>query len=97
VTAPLTAFSDEHGPPAQRFYNLLCLAYGADRVLFADVVEKEYLPKERARLCRRQYGELTYAFHQLIAPHLDKQLAKQVMDKSWLPADDMPSGVKKPN
>ncbi|RPI47077.1 MAG: hypothetical protein EHM67_00255 [Hyphomicrobiaceae bacterium] len=22
VTAPLTAFSDEHGPPAQRFYNL---------------------------------------------------------------------------
>ena len=97
VTAPLTAFSDEHGPPAQRFYNLLCLAYGADPVLFADVVEKKYLPKERARLCRGQYGELTYAFHQLIVPHLDRQLAKQVMDKSWLPADDMPIGARKPN
>ena len=68
-----------------------------DPVLFADAVEKEYLPKERARLCRGQYGELTYAFHQLIVPHLDRQLAKQVMDKSWLPADVMPSGAQKPN
>jgi Putative metallopeptidase len=97
VTAPLTAFSDEHGPPAQRFYNLLCLAYGADRVLFADFVEQNYLPKERAKICRGQYGELTYAFHQLIAPHLDRQLAKQVMDKSWLPSDEMRSGTGKPN
>ena len=58
---------------------------------------REYLPKERARLCQGQYGELNYAFHQLILPHLDRQLAKQVMDKSWLPADDMPSGAGKPN
>jgi putative metallopeptidase DUF4344 len=97
VTAPLTAFSDEHGPPAQRFYNLLCLAYGADPVLFSDVEEGKYLPKERARLCRGQYGELTYAFHQLIVPHLDRQLAKQVMDQSWLPASDRLSGTGKPN
>ena len=97
VTAPLTAFSDEHGPPAQRFYNLLCLAYGADPVLFADVVEMNYLPKERARVCRGQYGELNFAFHQLILPHLDRQLAKQVMDQSWLPAADMSIGPRKPN
>ena len=97
VTAPLTAFSDEHGPPAQRYYNLLCLAYGADPVVFADIVDKNYLPKERARLCRGQYGELAYAFHQLIVPHLDRQLAKQVMDKSWLPVDDVPMGSRKLN
>jgi hypothetical protein len=97
VTAPLTAFSDEHSPPAQRFYNLLCLAYGADRVLFADFVEQNYLPKERSKVCRRQYGELVYAFHQLIAPHLDKQLAKQVMETSWLQRDEMPSGAKRPD
>ena len=30
VTAPLTAFSDAHSPPAERFYNLLCMAYGAE-------------------------------------------------------------------
>jgi hypothetical protein len=97
VTAPLTAFSDEHGPPAQRYYNLLCLAYGADPVVFADIVDKNYLPRERARLRRGQYGELAYAFHQLIAPHLDRQFAKQVMDKSWLPPDEMRSGTGKPN
>jgi len=97
VTAPLTAFSDEHGPPAQRYYNLLCLAYGADPVLFADIVDMKYLPKERAKLCRGQYGELAYAFHQLIVPHLDRQLAKQVMDKSWLPPVDMPTGSRKLN
>src|SRR5215470_3153446 len=97
VTAPLTAFSDEHGPPAQRYYNLLCLAYGADPVVFADIVDMKYLPKERASVCRGQYGELAYAFHQLIVPHLDRQLAKQVMDKSWLPPVDMPTGSRKHN
>jgi hypothetical protein len=97
VTAPLTAFSDEHGPPAQRYYNLLCLAYGADPVVFGDIVDMKYLPKERARLCRGQYGELAYAFNQLIVPHLDRQLAKQVMDKTWLPPEEMPTGSRKLN
>jgi hypothetical protein len=30
-------YSDVHGLPQQRFYNLICLAYGADPVTFADV------------------------------------------------------------
>ena len=37
VTAPLAAFSDVHAPPAQRFYNMVCLAYGADPVLFVGI------------------------------------------------------------
>ena len=41
VSAPLAAFSDIHDAPAQRFYNMLCLAYGADPVLFAEFVEKD--------------------------------------------------------
>lgn len=85
VTAPLAAFSDAHGAPAQRFYNLLCIAYGADSVLFADFVEKEFLPKARAKGCAREYGEVAYAFHRLIAPHLDAQLAQEVLHKTWLP------------
>jgi hypothetical protein len=28
VTVPLIAFSDSHGAPMQRFYNLLCMPYG---------------------------------------------------------------------
>ncbi len=33
ATAPptMTQFADVHGTPAQRFYNVLCIAYGADK------------------------------------------------------------------
>jgi hypothetical protein len=85
VTVPSTAFADVHGAPMQRFYNLLCMAYGGDRDSFSDLVEKGYLPEDRARGCKVEYGEVNFAFQQLIFPHLDPQLAKAVMEKTWLP------------
>ena len=85
VTAPLAAFSDTHSPPAIRFFNMLCLAYGADPVLFADFVTKDYLPKARASGCKKEYGEVAYAFKKLVAPHLDKSIAQNVLQKAWLP------------
>lgn len=81
MIVPLQAFSDIHGVPAQRFFNLLCLAYGADPELFADVVQ--HLPKERAADCKREYNQVAFAFQKLILPHIDQQLAKQVLQKSW--------------
>jgi hypothetical protein len=84
VTAPLAAFSDAHSPPAARFFTMLCLAYGADSDLFGDVVTKDYLPKQRASGCRKEYGEMVYAFKALIVPHLDVAIAKQVLQKNWL-------------
>jgi hypothetical protein len=33
---PLQAFSDLHGIPAQRFFNMLCIAYGAEVILHGD-------------------------------------------------------------
>jgi hypothetical protein len=78
-------FADVHGTPAQRFYNLLCIAYGADPQLFGDILEKGHLPKERAESCKDEYQQVAYAFQQLIGPHLDPALARQVMDKTWLP------------
>ena len=84
VSAPLAAFSDVHAPPAQRYFNMLCLAYGADEALFADVVERGYLPKTRARNCKREYNQVAFAFRDLVTPHLDQQLARQVLDKAWL-------------
>jgi hypothetical protein len=87
VTAPLAAFSGAHSPPAARFYNMLCLAYGADADLFADLVAKNYLPKDRANGCRKEYGEIVYAFKKLISPHLDTVIAQQVLQKEWLPRD----------
>jgi hypothetical protein len=84
VTLPLLAFSSDHGSPEQRFYNLLCLAYGYDSKIFADVVEQGFLPQTRARNCRYEYVVLRYAFRQLIVPHLNMDLAKTVMDARWL-------------
>jgi hypothetical protein len=84
---PLKAYSDAHSVPAQRFFNLLCIAYGADPALFTDIVDKGYLPKSRAANCRLEYGEVAYAFYKLVRPHIDTRLAKSILQKSWLPAD----------
>jgi hypothetical protein len=90
VSAPLKDFSDVHGAPQQRFFNLLCLAYGADSELFADVVDKGILPEHRAKGCRYEYGSVAWAFQKLISPHMDQELAKKVLDKNWLPPDNAP-------
>lgn len=85
VCVPLIAFADGHAAPMQRYYNLMCIGYGADPELFSGLVEKGYLPKNRADSCRTEYNEVNFAFHTAIAPHLDQKLAKQVLDKTWLP------------
>ena len=77
VTVPVSAFSDEHSTPAQRTFNILCIAYGADKKLFADIVEKDFLPKERAEVCAREYDDLNFAMTKLIGPHIDMRLAKK--------------------
>jgi hypothetical protein len=85
--APVTLkqFADQHGTPAQRLFNLLCFAYGADAKLFADIVKKGYLPKERAEACDDEYQQVEHAFQKLIDPHIDQVLKKRVFKKSWLP------------
>ena len=85
VAVPQTAFADVHGAPMQRLYNMLCMAYGADPKDFGDLVDKGYLPAQRARSCHNEFGEVNFAFQQLIVPYLDKDLAKKVMDQEWLP------------
>jgi hypothetical protein len=82
---PLQAFSDVHGLPAQRFFNLLCLAYGSDPQGFADVAEEKYLPPERAADCQREHAQVAYAFQRLIEPHVDPGLSTKVWTKHWLP------------
>lgn len=67
----LTTFADEHSAPAQRLFNLLCTAYGADKDLFADLVDKGFLPRQRAEFCEDDYRQLEFAYQTLIAPHTD--------------------------
>lgn len=75
VTMEVDTFSNEHSLPAQRAYNVLCIAYGADSKLFADVVELEFLPKKRAELCPYEYEDLTFAMNKLIRPYIDMKRA----------------------
>jgi hypothetical protein len=90
VAVPQTAFADVHGAPMQRLYNMLCIAYGADPKDFGDLIDKGYLPAQRAKSCHNEFGEVNFAFQQLIVPYLDKDLTKKVLDQEWLPPATSP-------
>ena len=84
VTTQLQTFSDAHSRPPQRFYNLLCMAYGANPTVFAELLGKGYLPKQRAMGCRGEYRQVANAFQALIVPHIDPDVAKNVWNEAGL-------------
>ena len=75
-------YSDEHGTPAQRAYNVLCIAYGADTRVFKDFVGKGVLPEKRAEFCEGEYEQIQDAYNALIGPHVDQALADEVFERS---------------
>ncbi len=77
------AFANVHSLDAQRFYNLLCLAYGAEPELFADVVSKQYLPADRAEGCRDEYRQVAYAVRTLMRPYIDLPQRDRVLAQQW--------------
>ena len=82
VQTRLVAFATDHGLPQERFYNLVCLAFGANSQEFADFAS--FLPPTRAPNCSREYQTLLRAFRQEIRPHLDMEQARLVLDTDWL-------------
>jgi hypothetical protein len=80
----LEEFAGEHGTPAQRAYNVMCMAYGSDKELFGDLVSKGYLPSERAEFCHEEYEQVQDAFQALVGPHIDQDLAREILDRTWL-------------
>jgi hypothetical protein len=85
VEKRLERFASVHGLPEQRFYNLLCMAYGADAAVFGDLVQDGYLPKKRADHCDYEYQVFRQAWLDQMSPHVDRQMAKVVLDTTWLP------------
>jgi hypothetical protein len=79
-------YASVHGLPAQRFINVLCIAYGAQPELFADFVKQGFLPVTRIGYCRWEYQQILHAFRTLIAPHVDPVLQAKVKGREWLPA-----------
>jgi hypothetical protein len=80
-------FADMHGTPAQRYFTVLCMAYGSDPDLFADAISKGLLPQGRAKNCHYEYARFGFAFQELIAPYLDKELVEQVKARKWFRFD----------
>lgn len=73
-----------HSLSGQRFYSLICLAYGADKKLFEGVVSKKFLPEERAEFCHLEYKQAAHAVQTLIRPHIDQTKRDQALSKKWL-------------
>jgi len=78
-------YADEHSTTEQRRFNLLCMAYGHDPEQFRDVVVWGGLPQFRVDICEEEYELIALAFHTLIGPHIDKELADKVLGRNWLP------------
>lgn len=56
------AFWDVHGPDAQRYYNTVCLFYGANPEERDDVAEELGLPGERAEYCPDEFEQASAAW-----------------------------------
>jgi Putative metallopeptidase len=82
VQIRLAAFATDHGLPQERFYNLVCLAFGANSQEFAELAG--FLPPTRSPNCSHEYQTLVRAFRQEIRPHIDQEQARTVLDTDWL-------------
>ena len=71
-------FSDVHRLDSQRFYNVVCMAYGSNPGSFQGMVDKGYLPKDRAEGCADEFRQVAFAVKKLIAPSIDIQVAQRV-------------------
>jgi hypothetical protein len=83
-----TTFADEHETDQQRFYNYLCLAYGAQPATFQRFVDSNLLPAKRAANCGREYRQVQRAFMKTVMPHIDQELMKKVQAMQMLRPDD---------
>jgi hypothetical protein len=74
-------------PPAQRFYNFLCVAVGGDQRNFGGVVDQGFLPKDRAVKCAGEYNTIRKAFDLRVMPHVDPDLVVRIRAIDWLHED----------
>jgi hypothetical protein len=68
--ADAETFADSHGLNEQRFYNLMCWAFGADPLVRSYVVTVSELPLERVQGCENEYDQMSAAWERLLSPYL---------------------------
>lgn len=65
----VSQFAGPHGLNEQRFFNMLCWAYGADPMVRHEIAP--YLPPNRQQQCSRETDQMTRAWKQLLGAKLD--------------------------
>lgn len=60
--------ADEHLLQEQRFFNSLCMVYGANPDKHQNIVDNGYLPQERAVRCPSEYQRTAGSWSDLLAP-----------------------------
>jgi hypothetical protein len=63
-------YADEHSLNKQRYFNLVCWAYGSDPENRPELISDWLLPEARAEDCADEYAQLDRSWSRLLAPHL---------------------------
>lgn len=64
------SFWDEHSLGQQRFYNIVCWAYGSNPDDLGYVIEDEWLPEARAEQCPNEFARMAKAWDTLLSPYV---------------------------
>jgi hypothetical protein len=92
-------FAGPHASNAQRHYNVLCLAYGANPALFNNIAPAG-LPAWRANnSCGDEWSLLRRAFTKLILPNVDEARLRQAIAQArfqWTPLGTAADSFDKP-
>lgn len=68
--------SGEHALDGQRYFNMVCWAYGSDPENSQALIEQWELPPERAAQCADEYKQLDRSWTRLLAGHLRDDSAR---------------------
>ena len=82
---PFCAWADVHGSWGQRFFNTLCLTYGADPSGYAFLAA--WLPKDRD--CPAEYKRVYQAFAKTVYPFIDPAQRTLVQAHPWFRANEL--------
>jgi hypothetical protein len=69
-------FAGVHALNEQRYFNLLCWAYGSDPEAAGELTASWELPAERAELCADEYAQMDRAWSRLLGPHLRRPMSE---------------------
>jgi hypothetical protein len=83
-------FADEHSLDAQRYYNILCMAYGHDPEEYRGLVTKGMLPQARAARCGEESAKIFSAWTRLLTPHLAPRFQNNAKVPNGNPAGAVP-------